>query len=432
MNKQLAETLKDGIALQQRGKLDDAATHYLSIAGTNPDCADAYNLLGTVYGQQGKLQQALTAFDKAISIRPDRASYYYNKGQMLQMVYRLGETEECYVKTLKLNPNHADALRHMANVCRHRGELQKALDYAERGVKAHLDNPRMHNTLGEVYDQMHDFVQSEQCYRQAIAMDPTFAPAYANLGTLMHNLNRTDEAITFYEQTLEYNPHQPTVRHLLSALKGITPEKPENAFVTGLFDYYADSFDGHMQQLCYVVPETMYRAVKTLWKDSNPTALHIVDLGCGTGKCGALFRPHASKLVGVDLSPKMLQQAHGKMLYDQLLLGDLESALEKIEMPIDIAIAADVFIYVGKLDSVFASLANKLSPGGLLAFSLEDYTGKEPFSLCQTGRYQHSHAYIDTLLAKHGLTIVQEIELGIRKQFENMIPGRVILAQANK
>ena len=35
----------------------------------------------------------------------------------------------------------------------------------------------------------------------------------------------------------------------------------------------------------------------------------IVDLGCGTGLTGAAFKPYAKRLVGIDLSPKMIEVA---------------------------------------------------------------------------------------------------------------------------
>ena len=42
----------------------------------------------------------------------------------------------------------------------------------------------------------------------------------------------------------------------------------------------------------------------------------MLDLGCGTGLAGVAFRPHVDWLVGVDLSPKMIEEARRKALYD--------------------------------------------------------------------------------------------------------------------
>ena len=49
----------------------------------------------------------------------------------------------------------------------------------------------------------------------------------------------------------------------------------------------------------------------------------MLDLGCGTGLAGAAFRPHVDWLAGVDLSPKMIEVARAKGLYDRLAVADI-------------------------------------------------------------------------------------------------------------
>ena len=44
----------------------------------------------------------------------------------------------------------------------------------------------------------------------------------------------------------------------------------------------------------------------------TPSALDILDLGCGTGSTGAAFAPIARRLDGVDLSPRMIEQARAR------------------------------------------------------------------------------------------------------------------------
>jgi predicted TPR repeat methyltransferase len=40
----------------------------------------------------------------------------------------------------------------------------------------------------------------------------------------------------------------------------------------------------------------------------------MLDLGCGTGLAGAVFRPFVERLVGVDLSPAMIARRDEKNL----------------------------------------------------------------------------------------------------------------------
>ena len=62
----------------------------------------------------------------------------------------------------------------------------------------------------------------------------------------------------------------------------------------------------------------LYRApalVAAMVADSEiPAAknLDVLDIGCGTGLCGPLVAPYARRLVGVDLSGRMLAQAEAQ------------------------------------------------------------------------------------------------------------------------
>lgn len=50
-------------------------------------------------------------------------------------------------------------------------------------------------------------------------------------------------------------------------------------------------------------------------------SLDILDLGCGTGLIGSWFKDYARTLVGVDVSPTMLDMATKKGCYQELRRG---------------------------------------------------------------------------------------------------------------
>ena len=56
----------------------------------------------------------------------------------------------------------------------------------------------------------------------------------------------------------------------------------------------------------------------------------MLDAGCGTGLCGPLIAPYARRLVGVDLSERMLAQARARDVYDELVKGELTAYLGRL------------------------------------------------------------------------------------------------------
>jgi predicted TPR repeat methyltransferase len=56
----------------------------------------------------------------------------------------------------------------------------------------------------------------------------------------------------------------------------------------------------------------------------------VIDAGCGTGLLGKLLRDHAHILLGIDLSSKMVQQAHDNDLYDGLVTGSIVDEVSQL------------------------------------------------------------------------------------------------------
>src|SRR6202012_4484032 len=101
--------------------------------------------------------------------------------------------------------------------------------------------------------------------------------------------------------------------------------------------------------LKYEAPQLLHAALQRPGQLPRESGLRILDLGCGTGLCGPLLRPWAARLVGVDLSPKMLSKAAARGVYDQLNCAELTQWLAEEAQPFDVIVCADVLCYFGDL-----------------------------------------------------------------------------------
>jgi predicted TPR repeat methyltransferase len=161
------------------------------------------------------------------------------------------------------------------------------------------------------------------------------------------------------------------------------------------FDSFAESFDAKLiGVLGYDVPEKICSAVREVTPANHK--YEAVDVGCGTGLCAPLLRPFSEQLIGVDLSPKMLEQAAKRGVYDQLRCEEITAFLNHSPAHFDLVVAADVLIYIGDVMPIFAAAAAAIRAGGLFAFSTETWTG-ERYRLRPSGRFSHSPQYIRAL-----------------------------------
>ena len=420
--------LETAIEQYKSGKLDDSAASLSALIEKYPENPDANNLYGVVLGAKGNFVEAENKIKKAIESGKITHSFYFNLAQIYKQQYRIDEAIDCCKKAIEKKPDYFQALREIVIYLNYKGRNEEALKYAEQLTNYHPQKSESFNILGEVYNRSGNNKKAEEAFIRAIDLDPKHYHAYSNLGNLKHNMNQLAEARSLFEKSLELKPNQPIIKHTLAALKGKTTEKPGEEFVVSLFNFYADNFDEHMKALGYRVPELMYEsAIRILGKEGKK--ISIADLGCGTGKLGQLFKPHAEKIIGVDLAPKMLEKSASLKVYDELVLGDVVKFLEQREEIFDVILSADTFIYVGALEQLFAAAEKRLEKSGIMVFSIEEDTKGEKYSLHESGRYKHSRKYILDLAERNNFKLVHDEVAGIRMQFDKMIPGRIMILE---
>lgn len=91
----------------------------------------------------------------------------------------------------------------------------------------------------------------------------------------------------------------------------------------------------------------------------------ILDVGCGTGKfCRLASKKGAAKIIGVDLSPKMLEEA--KKNCRDASLKEMDLSKEKIEGHFDVVVCALVLDHIWDLRFALANLIDNLAKDGVL------------------------------------------------------------------
>jgi len=87
---------------------------------------------------------------------------------------------------------------------------------------------------------------------------------------------------------------------------------------------------------------------------------------------------------------------------------------------------------MGDLRPAFSATARALRPGGYLAFTIESSTDQPDWVLRRTGRYAHSHGYIEELAQAYGLIIKAFDKATLRTQSDQPVIGEVWLLQRSR
>lgn len=337
---------------------------------------------------------------------------------------RLAEAEDLYTRSLSLVPDRPSILTNLYVVLIQQNKYDAAIAYIDRVLELNPENDAawLHKAIW--LSGRKRFEEAISCCDRVIAIKPGHAAALHHRGDALHALGRHEEARASYQAALGSGGNAEELRYYLAALgAAAAPAASPPHLVVDLFDKYAEVFDRHLTSLQYRAPQMLFDAVSA----AAPAAgWDIADLGCGTGLCGPLFRPVARTLAGVDLSPNMIKKAHERGVYDQLVEGEITGFLRARTAAFDLAIAADVLIYIGDLAPVFDGVRKALRPGGLFACSVETHEGAG-FVLQPSRHYAQSLAYVRECAAGHGFVEISVTRVTLRRENDEDIAGAIVV-----
>jgi predicted TPR repeat methyltransferase len=441
--------LHEAVQLQLAGQASHAEQRLRAVVQAAPHTADAWHLLGVLALQRGDFTKASELIQQAIGCRPNIADFHYNLAGALYSLEQWEEAAASYRRATDLDANLAEGWKGLGASLLRQGQFAGSAAALQRSLSLQPQQPEVWLQLSDALDQLGRRADAIAAAKQTLVHDPYCADAhrrlaslfaagndrrnqttaYYNLGESLRRQKKPGEAVAALEKALHLNPAHGKAAHSLACLTGRTPRAAPRDYVVDLFDHYASHFEDHLEKLDYRVPELLRVAVGRLLPP-GAVAGRVLDLGCGTGKCGALFRDLATELCGLDLAPRMIEAAKQRNVYEALWIGDAREVSRRDAGQFDLILAADVFIYVGALEEVFAEAARISRADACFAFSVELCDG-DGFVLRESGRYAHAPAYLKRLAARSGFAVGIEEAVPIRLQEGVPIPGAIYVLRKN-
>lgn len=280
------------------------------------------------------------------------------------------ESLEAAREAALINPDDADAHARFGRACLDAGHLAAAIEALQRAVRLAPEDGAIRTALGRAW---------------LAAADP-------------------GKAAFHFRRAIEIDSENEEARAWLVRAESAEPELAP-AFVRTLFDQYAATFDADMAALSYRAPETLARLFARVAGSPAAGTLDVLDLGCGTGLAGLAFRPYARSIAGVDLSPRMIENARARGVYDRLAVGDMTRTMLDSPASFDLILAADALGYLGDLAPLLRAARGALRPRGHFAATVEESPG-EDFALGPARRFRHAGSYVRREAGAAGFAVV--------------------------
>lgn len=204
---------KLGQVLQNQGQFQKATTSYQKAIELNPQFSRSHHNLGQCLAKQQKLEEAVAAYQKAIEIEPECSLYYHSYGDARFEMKCWDEAIALYHKAIDLNPNFAWSHYNKGRALANEGKTEEAIVAYERAIEIDPKLTQCCHDLGEALLQMKNLDKAAKCYQR--------------LGDIHFELKKWDEAVTFYQKSIDLNPNMAQSHYNLGRIlqqKGQVPK----------------------------------------------------------------------------------------------------------------------------------------------------------------------------------------------------------------
>jgi Flp pilus assembly protein TadD/peroxiredoxin len=195
-----------GVAMFQRGYLEQAATSFRQVIAAKPEEPEAYYNLGTLYLRKNDLTAARQYLEQTVKLRPDYPEAWNNLGMIAGQEGKSEEAVQDFRKSLSLRPSYVTALLNLGNLYRRQGDFSEAEKLLDGALELEPDNPETNYSLGMLFARQDKLESASSNLEKAISLRPDYPDALNNLGVLFVREQRYSEAKERFEACIRVAP----------------------------------------------------------------------------------------------------------------------------------------------------------------------------------------------------------------------------------
>lgn len=198
MNRLSIKLLQQSYIQWQQGELTQAEFSCRKILEQFPDSEDALHLLGLIRRQMGDLAEAEQLIRRSVELAPRHVEFQTNLAKLLRSAGRITEARDQYQAALAIDPHFRPAQLGLLRLLNAIGSTQAAsaaYKLAQSLLKVKEKDAEAWVGMGQASRSLGKLAEAEQAYRRALELRPGYGVAHHNLGALLAQLHRADEAL---------------------------------------------------------------------------------------------------------------------------------------------------------------------------------------------------------------------------------------------
>jgi Tfp pilus assembly protein PilF len=201
--------LNHATALQDAGRLNEAAEAFAKALRLNPDSAKAHVSLATIFIGKGKLGEAHTHYEQALRMEPNNAEYHSGYAYLLEQLGHDDQAEAECEAAIRLAPKSAQAHHSYGAFLEKHGKLDEATAQYQEAVRADPGSVDAQIDLGTALLEKGDLSEAKVHLQAATKLDPKLAQPHNYLGKIFMREGDVSSAIAQFEEALRLHPDFP-------------------------------------------------------------------------------------------------------------------------------------------------------------------------------------------------------------------------------
>ena len=192
--------------LMQR-RVNDAEQVLLKALSQDRDNADLLELIAEFYEQLQRTEDVVRVLNRCIEVEPNRSHVYFALAQALERLGRLQDVVGVYAQLCMLQPGLASAHFNRGFYLRRVGRADEAADAYRTAIDLGIDGAAdAWSNLGMVLGDLERHDEARAAFARALEIDPNWVAAHYNLGLLHEEFGERAAALECFERVLAIDP----------------------------------------------------------------------------------------------------------------------------------------------------------------------------------------------------------------------------------
>jgi tetratricopeptide (TPR) repeat protein len=202
-----------------------ALNEFRQILERNPDAPAAHVLTGEALDGLGKTSDAIAEFQAAAKVAPREANIHFGLGYLYWKSHQYDEAKREFENELSVDSSHAQALAYLGDIEMKRNNPEAALSLLGKATKLQDDIRIAYLDMGTILAQQKRYDEAVAALQRAVKLEPAQPDAHYRLAHVYQAMGNAEESQKEFAKVHEL--HEKADESVASKMPTAPPSPPQ-------------------------------------------------------------------------------------------------------------------------------------------------------------------------------------------------------------